>query len=79
MRPSFIATGISAILIIIAIIWFIMKWNNMSDFEKINIFVLICIFIAIHAIAHYIEEIYYGFNPLIGKWQVLSEPTKRIT
>jgi Mn2+/Fe2+ NRAMP family transporter len=76
MRPSFIATAISAIILLIAIIWLFILWKDISNYERFLGLILIGIFIAIHAFSHYIEEIYYGFNPLIGKWKIHDNPIR---
>lgn len=78
MRPTLTVTGIGAILIITSIIWFIMKWKDMSEFERLVTFIIICILIVINVIAYYVIEIYYDFNSVIGKWEILDEPVRRL-
>ena len=70
MRPSILASSISAILIIIVAI---MLFNNYKSFDIYQIAILlslISIYLGVHSIHHYYEEIYFDFNPLVGKWKI---------
>lgn len=78
MQQSFISVGIGALLTILFIIWLIIKWKTMSDFERLVVLILICTFIAINVIIYYVIDIYYNVNPLIEKWKVIGEPIKGI-
>ena len=65
MRPSFISSVISAIIFIVALLYFIIvKHNIKDDHNHIIILFLLAIVIGLHSLHHYIEEIYYNYNPL---------------
>jgi len=68
MRPSFIASGINGSIMLVVTILTIIYWGQLSDYEKIIIMSLLGIQIGIHALLHHVEEIYYNYNPLEGKW-----------
>lgn len=74
MRPSFLAHVISAIILSIAIILFIINYNKLNTINLIIITLLLSIAIAIHGISHMLQEIYFDYNPLIGKWIVNDYP-----
>ena len=62
MRPSFLCSIISGILILVGII--------LSEYETIMILFAMAISLGIHGIhgmQHAYEEMYYDFNPLEGK------------
>ena len=73
MRPSFLGAGLSTIIATIATILFLMNYKTMSNKNIIKILLLISIAFGIHAQSHYYEEIYYDYNPLVGKWKVYDE------
>lgn len=77
-RPSFIATSISGIIIFVAFILFIINFKLFSSdpVNLINTLLFLGISFGLHAVAHYYEEIYYDFNPFIGKWIPKDEPKK---
>jgi len=79
MRPSFIVSCISGVIIFIAFIIFIFYTISINKDEKIfkNIILLslLGIGIGIHGISHVYEEVYFDFNPLINKWQINDEPS----
>ena len=81
MRPSFIYHQIHAVLEIVVflfiIYYFYSRWNDISLKNTIFILSLVSIICGIHAILHYFEEIYYDFNPLIGKSKVNDNPISR--
>jgi hypothetical protein len=76
MRPSFIASGVSGTIIIIALFIFLISLGELisDSYKLIMTLTLIGIGIQLHGIAHYHEEIYYDFNPFIGKWDVKDNP-----
>ena len=76
VRPSFIASTVSGIIILIASIISILNMKALSkdSFKLVTILLLIGIAFGIHAIGHYYEEIYFDFNPLVGKWKVNDDP-----
>lgn len=78
MRPENIAAGIGIILIIISIVWFIMKWKELTDFERLVTFILICILIAITVVVYYAVDIYYEINPLILNWNKVNDYIGRL-
>lgn len=80
VRPSFIACSISGTIILIATLIAIANISSLSkdSFKLISILLLIGIGFGIHANNHYYEEIYFNFNPLVGKWTPNDEPTKNI-
>jgi len=77
-RPSFIASTISGTIILIATFIAIGNISSLSkdSFKLISVLLLIGIGFGIHAMNHYYEEIYFDFNPLIGKWTPNDEPNK---
>ena len=76
MRPSFLGTGINAITATIATVIFLLNYRTMNNVDMIKILLLISIAFGIHALLHHYEEIYYDFNPLIGKWHIYNEIQK---
>lgn len=70
MRPSFLAHVLNGITLFVALILFGMNYNQFDTHAIIKILLLMSIAIGIHGILHHCEEIYYGFNPLIGKWTI---------
>ena len=69
MRPSFIGQGVNGVLAMIAIIMFILHYKEMDNKTIIEMLLFISITIGVHSILHHFEEIYYDYNPLVGKWQ----------
>jgi len=67
MRPSFISSIITGILIFIAIILTIINSNNLTKYETIMVLFAMSISLGIHGFQHVYEEMYYDFNPLEGK------------
>ena len=68
MRPSFIIGIISGTVIFIATILFLLNMSKFTQYELINLLIIIGIAYGIHGIQHVYEELYFDFNPLIGKW-----------
>lgn len=79
-RPSFIASALSGIIIIAALILFCINYKSITrnPYEFIVILTLIGIGFGIHSISHYYEEIYYDFNPFIGKWSGKDTPSLKV-
>jgi len=78
MRPSFLASTLSGIIIFISIILFVINYKFLSNDNKyfINTLILLSIALGIHALCHYFEEIYFNFNPFTGRWKPKDEPEK---
>lgn len=78
MRPSFIASAISGMLIFVSLVLFVIHFKDMKNdsFKVILLLTLLGIGFGIHGISHVYEEVYFDFNPLIGKWKVNDEPQK---
>lgn len=78
MRPSFIASGVSGVLSFIGTILILYEvfknYNNISLLKIGELLILISIAFGIHAFGHYMEEIYFNFNPLIGNWRLNDMP-----
>lgn len=81
MRPSFISTGISGTLAFIGTVFILIEiyknYNNMNLLTIGMLLLLMAIAFGVHAIGHYVEEIYFNFNPLIGKWAINDYPVNR--
>ena len=60
----------------IATIIFLLNYKTISNVDIIKILLLISIAFGIHVLLHHYEEIYYNFNPLIGKWHIYDEIQK---
>jgi hypothetical protein len=77
-RPSFIIGIISGTVIFIATILFLFNMFKFSRYELINLLFIIGIAYGIHGIQHAYEELYFDFNPLIGKWKPKDESDLKI-
>ncbi len=79
-RPSFIASALSGTIIFIALILFFINYISLSKdpYKFIVILSLIGIGFGVHSISHYYEEIYYDFNPFIGKWSGKDTPSLKV-
>ena len=78
MRPSFITGILSGIVIFIAIILFFIHFNTISK-DKVQLIIILFVMgiaIGVHGIQHAYEEIYFNFNPMIGKWKPEDNPNK---
>ena len=80
MRPSFIAQGMGGLFCFVA---FMILFSglckgsiNLNKTQLVGILLLLSIAISIHGLQHMAEEIYYDYNPLVGKWNVNDEPTR---
>lgn len=71
ISPSFLAMGVSGILIFIAFIYFIKNRDKIGSIQLINLLLFFSSAIAFHGILHMGGELFYNFNPLEGKfkWQ----------
>ena len=72
MRPSFIASLLSGLIIFVATILFIVNIQTLyvNTPKFIELLILLGIAFGVHGISHYYEEIYFDFNPLTNKWTV---------
>jgi hypothetical protein len=61
MRPSFIGSGLAALLILFAIIAAYQRQQN-----TVIVLLLFSIALSLHSLMHFNEELYYGWNPLSG-------------
>ncbi len=81
MRPSFIYHQIHVAFTVIAMIFIVIvlfKDYKTTDYSTIAILLLLVgIACGVHAIIHFFEEIYFDFNPMIGKSEVLDNPVYR--
>uniref|UniRef100_A0A6C0BLM1 Fatty acid desaturase n=1 Tax=viral metagenome TaxID=1070528 RepID=A0A6C0BLM1_9ZZZZ len=76
MRPSYLAAGMNGVLMAGVVILALIYWSIMDGYQKVMVISLISVQLGVHAILHHIEEIYYDFNPLEGKWSPLSVANK---
>jgi hypothetical protein len=74
MRPSFIGQAFNGLLMLATLIYAFVYWKVLSNYEQIVVISLLSIQIGLHSVLHHIEEIYYNFNPLEGKWGNSKEP-----
>lgn len=73
MRPSFLGLILTGLLNLLAIILVAVNFNAISPVMFIQVILLFCISIGIHSMLHFHEELYYGFNPLEGRWAADGE------
>lgn len=75
MRPSFIVSVLSGLIIFIAVIIFILNFKilSMNTPKFIELLLLIGIAFGVHSISHYYEEIYFNFNPLTNNWAIYDK------
>jgi len=66
MRPSFLSSIISGLLILVGIILTIVNSNNLTKYETIMILFAMAISLGIHGMQHAYEEIYYDYNPFVN-------------
>ena len=80
LRPSFIASALSGTIIFIAFILFCVNYTSVSQnsYQFIVVLSLIGIGFGVHSLSHYYEEIYYDFNPFVGKWSGKDEPSIKV-
>lgn len=74
MRPSFLGLILTGLLNLVAVILVAVNFNAIPAVMFIKIILLFCISIGIHSMLHFQEELYYGFNPLEGRWSADGEP-----
>ena len=70
MRISILVSSLSALLIFPILFIFYNDYRNLNSFQIAILISLISICLGIHGIHHYYEEIYFNFNPLVGKWAI---------
>jgi hypothetical protein len=77
MRPSFLSHIANGLLLLVAFIILCIKHqqiqNETSITNIVGILLLLSIAVGVHGIMHHYEEIYYGFNPLVGKWKMRDD------
>jgi uncharacterized membrane protein YiaA len=78
MRPSFIARVIGGTILTVAFLVFVIGLYNgdivLNKIQLVTILLLFAIAIALHGIEHSEEEIFFDWNPLIGKWKIHDTP-----
>lgn len=72
MEANRIVTRVNAILLFISIVWFLMKWQDITPFQRLLIFVLLCIFTAISLLSYYATDMYDYIMSLTGRWKNLG-------
>lgn len=81
MRPSFIFHQIAAVFTTIGTLagfyWLINNYQNTDSSYVTALFLIMAIAWSVHAANHFHEEVYYDFNPLVGKVAVQNEPIVR--
>ena len=65
---SFIAMSVSGILIFLAVIKYINYPGKIEGTQELNILLFFASSIAFHGLLHLGSEVFYGFNPLEGKF-----------
>jgi predicted membrane channel-forming protein YqfA (hemolysin III family) len=68
ITPSFIAMGISGILIFLTVIKYMNYSGKIEGMQEINLLLFFASSIAFHGLLHMGAEVFYGFNPLEGKF-----------
>jgi len=68
MRPSFLGHCITGILIVVTLVIYIMNYQMLTTQENLQFWLLWGVLIGVHSILHHFEEVFHGWNPLIGKW-----------
>ena len=76
MRVSFLINILTGFILLVAIILYITNYKILDNSNKIIILLLIIVALGIHGIQHSIEEIYYNFNSLAGKWKINDDAQK---
>ena len=76
MIPSFIIFSVSGIIIFVVFVVYLINLRTISSepYKMIVVLVLMGIAFAVYGLSHYYEEVYYDFNPLIGRWEIKDEP-----
>ncbi len=62
--PSFIAMIVGVFVLVLANGLFIRNFKKINIKDNIIILVLVSIAISLHAILHFLNEVYYNFNPI---------------
>lgn len=78
IRPSYIYHRLHALLLIIGAVLLIMIIYNgdvkLLSYEGANLIILLSSVLAMHSQIYMFEEIYYDFNPTIGKNKIHNKP-----
>jgi hypothetical protein len=69
ITPSFLALAISGLLIFIAGLNYSNYSGKIDSIQRINLLLFFASSIAFHGLLHLGAEIFYGFNPLEGRFQ----------
>lgn len=77
MRPSIVISALSGIIILYVFFTFVSLLPSLSAKEKLNFLLLLSIALGIHAIQHSTDELYYDFNPLVGKFELRDNPVRQ--
>jgi hypothetical protein len=75
MRASVLISTLSGIIILYVFVVFLSLQVNSA--EKLKILLLLSIALGIHAIQHSTDELFYDFNPFVGKFELRDDPIKR--
>jgi disulfide bond formation protein DsbB len=70
VKPSFLAQILNAAFLMAAIYVFAVSYQQLSNSNIIIILLLMSLAFGIHGLMHAVDEIYYGYNPLEGKWSM---------
>ena len=70
MRISFLISVLSGIILLISTTIFFYNFGSFNTKNKVIILFLMAISFSMHGIQHYYEEIYFDYNPLVGKWKI---------
>lgn len=62
--PSFIGMIVGVFFLVYGVILFFVNLKKISIKDVIIILLLISIAISFHAVLHFLNEIYYNFNPI---------------
>ena len=73
MRPSFLSQIMNGLMLTIALVLFLVNYKQFTTEVIIKILLLMSIASGVHGLLHHQEEIYYGYNPLAGKWKIRDD------
>lgn len=62
--PSFLGMIVGVFFLVAAVVLFFTNLKKISIKDIIIILILVSIAISLHAILHFLNEIYYNFNPI---------------
>lgn len=69
ITPSFLALSISGLLIFIAGLNYLNYPGKIDGIQRMNLLLFFASSIAFHGLLHMGAEVFYGFNPLAGKFE----------